>query len=99
MKGGGVFRGMMKGITESFGRKTEKVYPDPVIEHVDHQHSRKSTKRSRTGRRRLGVPKCHPGTITYRDQLVRHLGYDRRAADRMLKAWRDEGGDLPELHS
>lgn len=44
---------------------------------------------------RLGTPKCHPGTITYHDALVRHLGYDRRKADQMQRAWRD--GELKKL--
>ena len=57
--------------------------PDPVF-----PGSLRKSSKPRKPRKRLGAPPCDPGTITYRDWLVRHVGYDRRLADRMLKAWR-----------
>ena len=88
---------LWKKIKEQFGGTPghppgpiTKTYPDPVL-------SSTHKKREHIPRRRLSPPPCIPGTITYRDRLVKHLGYDRRAADAMLKDWRENAGTLPKL--
>lgn len=71
--------GAVHWIRKKLGYSRE--YPTPVFPEKILKH--------RKPRKRLGAPPCIPGTITYRDALVRHLGYDRRAADKLLREWRD----------
>lgn len=92
MKGSGIFRGMTKSVSNLF-RRTQH-YDDPVFD-KQHVRAHKSTKIAGKVRRcRLPRPPCVPGTITYRDALVKHLGYDRRAADKMLRDWREADDKL-----
>ena len=101
MKGSGTFRGWIAiafGFLSHFKWWGGKKYDDPHLQDpYHHPRSHAGSTSNRVGRRRLNPPPCHPGTVTYRDRLVRHLGYDRRKADRMLKAWRETGAELPEL--
>ncbi len=63
-------------------------YSDPSLSDPYHRkHSRGGTKLNRKGRKRLQMPPCIPGTITYFDWLVRELGYDRRLADGYMYAY------------
>lgn len=63
-------------------------YNDPSLRDPYHrQRSRAGTKSKRKGQKRLQVPPCIPGTITYRDWLVKELGYDRRLADGYMFAF------------
>jgi len=75
----------------AFWRPKGRHYQGPVlVDPYAKPRSRHSTRKNRKGRKRLQRPECIPGTITYRDWLVRHVGYDRRLADRMLATWRED---------
>lgn len=64
-------------------------YADPVLRDPHHrQRSRHGTRSNRPTKKRQQLP-CEPGTIVYRDWLVRELGYDRRLADGYLYAYRN----------
>ena len=100
MKGQPIRRGLIRGINAvrklasldelEVVRTTTTNLPDPEFV--------KKVKKTRKPRKRLAAPPCTPGTITYRDALVRHLGYDRRAADQLLRRWRaGHEAELPEL--
>ena len=92
MKGSGIFRGMTKNLGKLFRRT--KNYDTPVFDKRP-VRAHKSTKVAGKVRHcRLTLPPCIPGTITYRDALVKHLGYDRRTADKMLREWRESDDKL-----
>ena len=82
-----------KKIKEQFGGVFGKE-PDPDIS----THK----KRKHKPRRRYAPPPCIPGTITYKDRLVKHLGYDRRAADDLIQKYYENANDRqnarPERH-
>ena len=91
MKGQGMFRRIADGFKKAIGRPVTHNYPDPVMPSPE-------DRAPKAGRYRIGkvrearpsaVPPCHPGTITYHDWLVRHLGYNRRLADGYLYAYRN----------
>ena len=108
MKGSGTFRGIRANVRKTLNLFTRtRTYNDPVFDAPE--RSRRAPL-VREIRRRLNPPPCIPGTVTYRDRLVKHLGYDRREADRMLKLWtaqryaeregieyKGEVAELPEL--
>ncbi len=86
---------MVRRVVDTFRQPKAKKYPDPVfVKKPSTRYRRKTIER----KRRLGPPECYPGTVTYRDALVRHLGYDRRKADGWLYAWRNYGTALPKLY-
>ena len=101
MKGGTIRRiaGMFGALSGLMARgPVTKNYPDPKT--TDPRDRRKKRTRRGVGfgrkadarpmirRGNLGPPtKCEPGTVTYRDWLVRELGYDRRLADGYLFAF------------
>ncbi len=93
MKGSGIFRGLAVRSKKIFTR-TQQIsvneYPDPVMHKVLKRKKKRPT-------RRLAPPPCLPGTVTYRDALVRYLGYDRKKADKMLSDWRSKNTELPHL--
>ena len=94
-------RGMFRGIVAAMAMAAvgffkhlkwwgPNLYADPHLrDPYHHQRSRAGTTDNREGQKRLGRPKCTPGTVTYRDWLVRELGYDRRLADGYLFAYRN----------
>ena len=91
MKGGNIYRGFIAaiaGLLSKFKWWGSKTYSDPHLRDPYHRpRSRSGTKINRVGKKRFPVPDCVPGTVTYRDWLVRHLGYDRRLADGYIYAY------------
>ena len=78
--------GRFFGSLKWFGRS--RSYGDPAMsDPYKRQRTRIGTRANRKGRKRLQAPDCVPGTITYRDWLVRELGYDRRLADGYMYAY------------
>jgi len=90
MKGGNTFRGLIAKAVYFLNKLKwwgGKVHANPILgDPYARQRSRIGTRATRKGHRRLKPPPCLPGTITYKDWLVRELGYDRRLADGYLYA-------------
>ncbi len=91
MKGGNTYRGFiaaMIGLASGFGRGNQtKHHPDPVLRMPLDTFRHGSSKQGKIREVRHAIPPCEPGTITYRDWLVKELGYDRRLADGYLYAY------------
>lgn len=91
MKSNRTFRHMITaiaGFLQRFKWWGGKTYADPILNDPYHkQRSRAGTKSNRKGCKRIQMPACVPGTITYFDWLVRELGYDRRLADGYMFAF------------
>lgn len=90
-------RGIFRRIFAAFGlgkwftqKPTHHEYPDPSLRKRKRAHGGNRKEGPWNITKSIAKPKCEPGTITYRDWLVRHVGYDRRLADRMLRAWQED---------
>jgi hypothetical protein len=74
------FRNFISSVVDIFRRPKTRTYRNPVLPRV----------RSHNKKKKVIKPlPCEPGTIVYRDWLVRELGYDRRLADGYLYAFRN----------
>lgn len=85
MKSNGSFRGFIAAVAGFIGSLKwwgKSTYTDPMLrDPYARQRTRIGTTAKRLGTKQFKAPACVPGTITYRDWLVRKLGYDRRLAD------------------
>jgi len=89
----GIFRRALIAAARLFSKKqpVTRNYADPRLRQKKRAHGGNRKTKPWNITKALAMPSCDPGTVTYRDWLVRHLGYDRRLADRMLAAWREDG--------
>lgn len=89
----GMFRRLFSaiGLSSWFTHQPKaREYPDPSLRRKKRAHGGNAKRKPWNITKSLAKPKCEPGTITYHDWLVRHVGYDRRLADRMLRAWQED---------